>query len=437
MDHVCGLKCTVCGETYAVADAEYVCPRHGDQGILDVVYDYDLVARRCDPEKLAKNHTRSIWRYMPLLPVNPETAGGLTRGTVLSTVGWTPLYPAPRLGDNLGLEALWVKDDSRQPTASLKDRASAIAVTKAREKGYPVVTTASTGNAAAALSGLCAAVGQPNVIFVPRTAPEAKIAQLLAYGSTVLLVDGTYDQAFELCIQAARQFGWYNRNTGYNPYMSEGKKTVIYEVCEQLTAETGASEPWQAPDVVFVPVGDGCIIGAVHKGLRDLRALGWIDHVPRLIGVQAEGSAPLVDAWERGLDALEMEPVEARSVADSIVSGLPRDRIKALGAVRETGGAYVRVTDAEILASIPRLAQGCGVFAEPAAAAALAGLLQALDQDLVESDERIVILATGSGLKDVASVMQAVDEEPSVIEPRLSEVKAAWVRGRHRNRERW
>jgi threonine synthase len=423
MDQITGLKCTICGEIYGVDEVDYVCPKHGDEGILDVLYDYDLIAQRVDPNQLSEDGPRSIWRYMSLLPVDPATAEDLAHGTVLSSVGWTPFYPAPRLADDLGLDNLWVKDDSRQPTASLKDRASAVAVVKTREKAYDVVTTASTGNAAAALSGLCAAVAQPNVIFVPRTAPEAKIAQLLAYGSTVLLVDGTYDQAFELCLEAAREFGWYNRNTGYNPYMSEGKKTVIYEVCEQLADATGSSRAWQAPDVVFVPVGDGCIIGGVHKGLRDLLALGWIEHMPRIIGVQAEGSAPLVDAWERGIGPLEMEPVEAHSVADSIVAGLPRDRIKALRAARQTDGAYVSVSDEQILNAIPALAQGCGVFAEPAAAAAYAGLVEALDQGLVQRDERAVVLSTGSGLKDVASVMRAVDEEPPIVEPALAHVK--------------
>ncbi|MEA3374615.1 MAG: threonine synthase [Chloroflexota bacterium] len=434
MDQVLGLKCTLCGETYDVGEVDYVCPEHGDEGILDVLYDYDRIAQRVDPERLSRDRTRSIWRYTPLLPVDPETVEALARGTALSSVGWTPLYPAPRLADDLGLKHLWVKDDSRQPTASLKDRASAVAVVKTREKGYDVVTTASTGNAAAALSGLCAAVAQPNVIFVPRTAPEAKIAQLLAYGSTVLLVDGTYDQAFELCLEATREFGWYNRNTAYNPYMSEGKKTVIYEVCEQLGDAMGPSGAWQAPDVVFVPVGDGCIIGGVHKGLRDLLTLGWIDHMPRIIGVQAEGSAPLVDAWERGLDPLEMEPVEAHSVADSIVAGLPRDRIKALRAVRETGGAYLSVTDAEILAAIPALAQGCGVFAEPAAAAAYAGLVKAVDWEWVAPQERVVVLSTGSGLKDVASVMEAVGEKPPVVRPALRDVKEILAEGAEVNR---
>ena len=224
-------------------EVEYVCPKHGDDGILDVVYDYELIAQRISPDKLAGDPDRSIWRYLPLLPVEPEWRGSWSQGTVLASVGWTPLYPAPRLAAELGLRHLWVKDDGRQPTASFKDRASAIAVVKTRELGYEVVTTASTGNAAAALSGLCAAVAQPNVIFVPRTAPQAKIAQLLVYGATVLLVDGTYDDAFELCLEAAPEFGWYNRNTGYNPYMSEGKKTVAYEICEQLGSGIGRWAP--------------------------------------------------------------------------------------------------------------------------------------------------------------------------------------------------
>ncbi len=231
-------------------------------------------------------------------------------------MGWTPLYEAPRLAASLGLKHLWVKDDGRQATASFKDRASAIAVVKAQEKGAAIITTASTGNAAAALSGLCASVQQPNVIFVPESAPPAKIAQLLTFGSTVMLVHGTYDDAFELCLQAAETYGWYNRNTGFNPYMSEGKKTVSFEICEQLTLTAsptltpspspseGEGSGWQAPDAIFVSVGDGCIIGGVHKGLKDLLALGWIDKMPRIYGVQAAGSNFMAEAWQAGLHGL-------------------------------------------------------------------------------------------------------------------------------------
>jgi threonine synthase len=434
MDHVLGLKCTLCGREYAASEVAYVCPDHGDEGILDVVYDYALIARRVSPEKLAGSPTRSIWRYLPLLPVEPGIVEALVGGTMLGSVGWTPLYPAPRLAAPLGLKNLWVKDDGRQPTASFKDRASAVAVIKTRELGYEIVTTASTGNAAAALSGLCAAVSLPNVIFVPKSAPQAKIAQLLVYGARVLLVDGTYDEAFELCLQAAPEFGWYNRNTGYNPYMSEGKKTVAYEICEQL-GNLGIRESgkWRAPDVVLVPVGDGCIIGGVHKGFKDLLALGWIEQMPRIVGVQAAGSSPLVDAWERGLEGWEMAPVAAHSVADSIVAGLPRDRIKALRAVRETGGAFLRVRDEEILAAIPALAQGVGVFAEPAAAAAYAGLVKAVEQGLIDPDDRVVVLSTGSGLKDVAAAMKSVGE-PVVVVPELAAVRRVMEAGKQGSR---
>lgn len=420
MQHILGLRCTICGAEYTPREVEYVCPGHSNDGVLEVIYDYDAIRQELSPEALAVSQERSIWRYLPLLPVNPEIARRLARGTVLDHVGWTPLYPAPRLAASLGLKELWLKDDTRQPTASFKDRASAIAVVKARERRAAIVTTASTGNAAAALAGLCAAVGQRCVIFVPHTAPQAKVAQLLAYGATVLLVDGTYDQAFDLCLEAAEVFGWYNRNTAYNPYMSEGKKTAAYEVCEQL-----GNGGLKAPDVIVIPVGDGCIIGGIHKGLRDLEALGWIDRMPRLIGVQAEGASPLAEAWERGLEGWEMKPAAVHSIADSIVAGLPRDRTKALRAVRETGGAFVRVSDEEILAAIPALAGSCGVFAEPAAAAAYAGLVKSVEKGLVRAEERVVVLITGSGLKDVNSVIKATGRPP-VIPPELEAVRQVW-----------
>ena len=410
MDHVKALKCTICGAEYSPDEVEYVCPKHGDDGTLDVLYDYDLIASRFSKDDLAASKDFTIWRYKPLLPVEPDSPVPPLR------VGWTPLYPAPRLAEKLGLKHLWVKDDTGEPTASFKDRASAVAVVKAQEKGAEVITTASTGNAAAALAGLAASVGLPAVIFVPKSAPPAKIAQHLIYGARVMLVDGTYDDAFELTLKVAKEFGWYNRNTAYNPYMTEGKKTAALEICEQLG--------WEAPDRVFVPVGDGCIIGGIHKGLKDLMALGWIDHMPKIMGVQAAGSDPLVRAWEQGLQGWEMKPVEAHSVADSIVAGLPRDRNKALAAVRETGGAYLRVTDEEILAAIPTVARNTGVFVEPAAAAAYAGLEKAVAEGMVDPDERVVVLLTGSGLKDIASAMKTVPQPP-VIEPTLEAVKAA------------
>jgi threonine synthase len=194
MEHILHLKCLICGAEYAPDEVEYVCPNHGNEGILDVRYDYERIGRDFNRDALAQSRNYSIWRYKPMLPVRPDAAVPPLQ------VGWTPLYSAPRLAADLGLGQLWIKDDGRQPTASYKDRASAVAVVKARERGSQIVTTASTGNAAAALSGLCASVGQKNVIFVPESAPQAKIAQLLVFGSTVMLVRGTYDDAFELCL---------------------------------------------------------------------------------------------------------------------------------------------------------------------------------------------------------------------------------------------
>jgi threonine synthase len=417
MNHVLGLHCLICGQRYTPSEVEYVCPKHGDDGILDLVYDYGMIGRHVERNGIPPFGTGGgIWRYKALLPVRPDSPAPPL------AVGDTPLYPAPRLAADLGLREVWVKDDGRQPSASFKDRASAMAVVKAREKGAEIIATASTGNAAAALACLCASVEQPNIIFVPAAAPPAKIAQLLVYGSTVLLVDGTYDDAFDLCLEACREFGWYNRNTAYNPYMTEGKKTVVYEICEQLGE--GRPGSWGTPDVITVPVGDGCIIGGVHKGFKDLQALGWIQRVPRIIGVQSAGSDYMWQAWSQNEDVLTKPSITADTVADSISAGLPRDRIKALAAVQETGGAYVCIDDAEILAAIPTLARGAGVFAEPAAAAAYAGLAAAVEEGLVTADDRVVVLATGNGLKDIQSAMRSVGE-PHHVAPRLEDVKKA------------
>ncbi len=395
IEHILNLKCLICGKEYQPDEIEYVCPDHGNEGIVDVQYDYELISRRISQGDLLHSTNYTIWRYKTLLPVQPKAM------VPPLTVGWTPLYRTTQLAEELGLKQLWIKDDGRLPTASFKDRASALAVVKAQEKEAKVIAVASTGNAAAALSGICASVNQPNVIFVPESAPQAKIAQLLVFGSTVMLVKGTYDDAFELCMQAVAEYGWYNRNTGYNPYMTEGKKTVSYEICEQLG--------WQAPDRIFVSVGDGCIIGGVHKGLKDLLALGWIDKMPKLMGIQAEGSAYLHAAWQNNEDILTKPAIAASTVADSISAGLPRDRIKALAAITKTEGAYLTVSDDQILASIPALARGSGVFAEPAGATAYAGLLKAIEQGQVSPDEQIVVINTGNGLKDVTSAMTAAN----------------------------
>jgi threonine synthase len=409
MDHVTGLKCTVCGEVYRPDEVEYVCPNDG--GNLDVQYDYNRIAEQV--AQAGWPHPKGVWRYKPLMPIEADAP------IPPLMVGDTPLYKADNVARQLGLREVWVKDDGRNPTASLKDRASTLIVAKAQAEGREIVTTASTGNAAAALAGLAASVQAPTVIFVPASAPEAKITQLLVYGAHVLLVDGTYDDAFELCLEATDAYGWYCRNTGYNPYTAEGKKTVSYEICEGLAGEAGH---FAALDAILVSVGDGNIISGVHKGLKDLLALGWIERMPRLIGVQAEGSAAMYQVWKAGGDPWTMAPIDAQTVADSISAGLPRDRVKALHAVTETDGAYLTVTDDEILAAIPALARATGVFAEPAASATYAGLIKAAEAGLVRPDERVVALITGNGLKDVGSARKAVSQAFKVA-PRLEDVE--------------
>lgn len=436
--HVAYLECTLCGERYSPDQVRYVCPKHGDEGILDTIYDYKEIAASTNPRTLSESRDFSIWRYSALLPLdNPRTSAPPLQ------VGWTPLYSAARLGAKLGLPHLFIKDDGRNPTASFKDRASAVVVAKARELGVETITTASSGNAGAALAGMAAAAQMPAVIFVPKTAPQAKIAQLLMFGAQVLLVKGTYDQAFELCLAASEEFDWYCRNTAYNPYTVEGKKTASFEICEQLSlGPVGATHParqvgpdsaeglrngstpqrWRAPDRIFVSVGDGNIISGLWKGLRDLAALGWIDKMPKLMGVQAEGSAACYKAWRVGTETVS--PVDAHTIADSISVGLPRDGRRAVRAVRATGGAYLTVTDEEILAAMRDLARQAAVFAEPAGAAAYAGVVKAAREGWAKPDETVVCLITGNGLKDITSAMKAAGEAQAIA-PELDEVRRA------------
>jgi threonine synthase len=411
MDHILGLRCSLCGREYGLNEIEYVCPKHGDLGNVDVVYDMRRVARQVSKRKLADDRDYSIWRYQALLPIEPDSPA------LPLQIGWTPLYHSKPLGDSLEMPNLYLKDDGRNPTASFKDRASAIAVVKVRELGREIITTASSGNAGAALAGMAASVGQPAVIFVPQTAPEAKVAQLLMFGATVLLVKGSYDDAFDLCLEASREFGWYCRNTGYNPFTLEGKKTAALEICEQLK--------WKAPDRIFVSVGDGNIISGLHKGLKDLAELGWIDRMPRLMGVQAAGAAACYNAWRHHTE--KITPVEADTIADSISVGLPRDGVRAVRAASQTGGAYLTVTDDEILDAMRALARQAAVFAEPAGATAYAGLVKALQRGMVERDETVVVLITGNGLKDVKSAIKAAGQAQRV-DPDLQSLKRLWKR---------
>lgn len=432
---ITGLRCLRCGALYAPESIDYVCdcrPNVGsDLGTLNVEYDYAAINAITSPAQIQADSDRSIGRWEALLPIRSRAS------LPPLPVGNTPLLHAVRLGEPLGMANLYVKDDGRNPSASFKDRASAIAVARAMETGRPLIATASTGNAAAALAGQAAAAGMPTIIFVPKTAPQAKIAQLLVYGSRVLAIDGSYDDAFDLCVSACNEFGWYNRNTGFNPYMTEGKKTVSFEIAAQLTEWRMANgerdepairhAPFAIPDALFVSVGDGCIIGGVHKGFKDLLALGWIERMPRIYGVQSELSAALANAWRAGKEI--PEPVQATTRADSISVNAPRDAVKALRAVRESGGAFITVSDEAILAAMLPLARQGAVFAEPAGATAHAGMLKALQEGLIRADETVVVINTGSGLKDVPAAIQ-VTGGVEVIPPTLAAVRAALAEGR-------
>jgi threonine synthase len=287
-----------------------------------------------------------------------------------------------------------------------------VVIAKSLERSVSqIIACASTGNAASSLACLAAPLGIRAVIFVPETAPKAKIAQLLVFGATVIMVRGTYDEAFDLCLQASAEYGWYNRNTGYNPFTREGKKTFAYEVCEQ--------NGWQCPDWVFVPVGDGNIISGVWKGFTDLHKIGFIDRLPRLAACQAEGS----DAVKRAFDSDGViKPVEGRTIADSIAVSMPRDGEAAVQALIQARGPAFTVSDQDILAAIPEMARETGVFAEPASAVSLAALRGALEADIIGSDETVVLLVTGNGLKDVDAAMRSIGK-PLIIEPDMKEVR--------------
>lgn len=414
-----GYRCSLCGKRYPPDDVTYTCPEDG--GNLDVLLDYEHIGSRNTFEVVSRSPDRSIWRYLPLLPVGDPGH----EGTPLRNVGWTPLFHARRLGNSLTLSNLWIKDDGRNPTASFKDRASAIVVARAEAIGAKKVITASTGNAGAALAGMAAAAQVPAVILAPQDAPVAKVAQLLIFGAQVYLVAGSYDEAFDLTVEASLAFGWYCRNTGYNPFTLEGKKTAAYEICEQFTAlniDAPSSGHWETPDVVFVSVGDGNIISGLHKGFKDLEALGWIDRIPRLYGVQSTGSSAIFNAFKAKTESIQ--PVASQTLADSISVDLPRDGVRALRAAVQTGGAYIAVTDQEILNAIRDLAEWEGIFAEPAGAASYAGLVKAAAIGLLNPEDNIVVLNTGSGLKDVKAAMQAVAQAP-VIEPNLDALEGA------------
>jgi threonine synthase len=406
--YLLSFRCLTCGELHQPDAVTYTCPHDG--GNLDAVFDYARIAREIAPATLARSDDRSIWRFAPLLPTP------MPRGlpTPLTLLGDTPLYRAPRLENSLDVRAIWLKDDSRLPSSSFKDRASAMVVAQALASGRNTICVASTGNAAGALSALCAGTSLRAVVFVPEGTPEGKLAGITIHGATVYVVRGSYNDAVRMASDACERFGWYNRSTGTNPYTREGKKTAGFEIAEQLArhATTNPGQYFRAPDAVIVPLGDGNILSGVHKGFRELQQIGWIERMPRFIGVTAERAPSVARAFRSGVETFE--DIASTTIASGISVDTPCDGVAALRAIRTSGGTILEASDEDMLTAMATLAQEAGVFVEPACAAAYVGLAAARRANLVRSSDEVVLQLTGSGFKDIRSAMRAAPQ-PKVI----------------------
>lgn len=404
MSFATALSCVQCGRSFPVGQVS-TCPACGpDEGILDVQFDLRKAAAALSPEALA-HRPFSHWRYREVLPIDGQVPAGL------EAIGWTPVLECPRLAAALGVARLRLKDDGRSASGSFKDRASSVGTARAAAEGFADIACASTGNAASSLAHCAAAVGLRANIFVSQNVPEGKLLQLLAYGARVFKVRGTYAQAYDLCTAACREFGWYNRNAAINPYLVEGKKTGGLELAEQCGGD--------APDWVAVSVGDGCSIAGVHKGLRTLHDLGLVDWTTRMLGVQAEGAAAIAEAFRTG--ALRRDG-RSQTYADSIDVAVPRNWRKAVNAVRDSSGAFVTVSDDDIREAVRQTGRLAGVFAEPAGAAAVAGIAAARRTGIIAAGASVAAMITGNGLKDPAGARSALGE-PHVIDPRLQDVQ--------------
>lgn len=407
-------RCSVCATDYLPREAMYTCRECPQEGRLDLVVDYGLAGRGRPCVETVGGHPNTMWRYRCLLPVTAQQLAATGLADRLP-IGWTPLQPADRLGQQLGMPRLRIKNEASNLTGSLKDRASALVAQAASTLGVQTVATASSGNAAAALAGITAAVGLRTITFVPHRTPPAKIAQLQVFGANVVVVQGDYDTAVGLCWQACREWGWYCRTTAVNPFTTEGKKTAALEILEQ--------SGWCAPDAVVVSVGDGNIITGLHRGFLDAYQMGWVDSVPRLIGVQAATACAVYRAWREGQH--DVRPGTADTVADGIAVGSPQDGFRALRAVRETGGVMVTVTDEEIRRAMVTVARGSGVFAEPAGAAAFAALPALVAMGALRASDDVVVVNTGTGLKAAELVPQLLPAPSAVVAPRLEELAHA------------
>jgi threonine synthase len=391
--------CTTCGKSYKRDEVRYLCPacekdyRPGIPllGVLSVQFDYAAIKRRFRKQS-------PDWSLFSA--VEPKHYPPYVHGN-------TPFFPVAGLGKAFGFQNVWLKNDGLNPTASLKDRASFLVAAEANRLKEPSIVTASTGNAASALAAVCAVAAKQAIIFVPESAPKAKLVQMLLYGARVIPLRGTYDDAFRLSLEYTARKGGLNRNTAYHPLTIEGKKTVGLEMFQQ--------NQFKAPDAILVPVGDGVILGGVYKAFCDLKAAGLIAKLPRLVCVQAERSSAIHRYIRTGKYQSARNPA---TIADSISVSIPSNAHMARRAVLESGGLSITVTDKEILRGQRTLAEKTGVFAEPASAATVAALQKLRGAKLLGRKEQIVLLITGHGLKDVDAAMSTIRIPPS-IEPNL------------------
>jgi threonine synthase len=386
-----GLICRNCRRPEALGPS-YVCP--ACFGPLEI--DYDLSAIVIDRATIA-SRPPGIWRYLELLPVDAPPARTLA-------VGSTPLFVAERLGAALGIDRLWIKDDTRNPTLSFKDRAVAIATARAASFGITTLACASTGNLAGATAGAAAAAGLPAYVFIPASLEPAKVAHALAYGATVVPIEGTYDDVNRLCIEVADETGWGFVNVNLRPFYAEGSKTLAFEVAEGLG--------WRSPDVIVAPIASGAMFTKLAKGFAELAAVGLIEARPiRFVGAQAAGCSPVATAWETGADLVPVR--EPDTFVQSLAIGSPADGRYAVEVARAAGGSVEAVEDLETARAIRDTATLEGVYAETAGGVTVAAAAAARRRGTIRDGDEVVVLLTGNGLKTPEARILGLDESPA------------------------
>jgi len=405
MIYVEKLVCSKCKSSYLPEENPLMCKRR-DFGRLDIVYNYDAISDKFNRTILRSKTDRDVWRYKELLPVSSEFSVRLGEGS-------TPLIHARRLGEKLGTPNLFLKDETRNPSASFKDRAMAVGLAKARELRKRDVVTASSGNAAASLAAYSAAAGIRCHAFVPEDASKAKIAQLLLYGADVArckqMKEGE-DPTVQMMISAVDKLGYYSCPSfgPFNPYQVEGPKTITYELFEQ--------QNWKKLDAIFIPTGSCCLLTGIWKGLEDFDRLDLIESYPRLVAVQPSGNSAFVRAVNQGQGIDQVVPeAYPTSIASGLLDPYPWDGDAGMVAIRKTGGLGISANDENIMQAVRELAAYEGIFAEPSGAAGLAGLEKMIANELIDKNGTIVVLVTGSGLKEPDKIA-GMYPEPRLVE---------------------